>query len=304
MKIKTKRYYLYNLACLSGFFIAIMPVKLGLFLAKFAGKVMFTLVGKARQVVFENLKSAFPEKGSDEISDIAKGVFVNICKTGVELINMYKLDINNLDLWVKVDGAEKVDRALAKKKGVIMLASHFGNWELIAPYFGFRKYYNAVIARRLYFNKYNDFIEKLRRSKGVGIIYRDESPKKFLRLLRDNGMLGILADQDVDSIDGVFVDFFGKPAYTPKAPVALAMASGAEILPCFMVREGNRHRLIIEDSMTIEEKPTKEETIKFNTQKWSNILESYIGKYPDHWVWMHKRWKTKPESKAPINKNV
>ena len=123
------------------------------------------------------------------------------------------------------------------------------------------------------------------------IIY---SPKKILKILRRNEMLGILADQDMDSVDGVFVDFFGQPAYTPKAPVAIALASKAPLVPCFMIREEKGHRLIIEDPVELEEKGSREETIAFNTEKWSKIIESCIKRYPEQWVWMHRRWKTKP----------
>ena len=103
----------------------------------------------------------------------------------------------------------------------------------------------------------------------------------------------LLADQDVDSVDGIFVDFFGKPAHTPKGPVALALATGAPLVPCFMIREKNCHKLVLEDPIELEEKSDKDETIKFNTQKWSRIVESYIRRYPEQWVWMHRRWKTK-----------
>ncbi len=134
----------------------------------------------------------------------------------------------------------------------------------------------------------------MRASKNVNVIYRDESPKKLLKVLRKNEVLGLLADQDMDSVDGVFVEFFGKPTYTAKAPVAIAMASKAPLIPLFVIWGPKRHKLIIEDPIEIEIKATKEETIKHNTQKWTRLLESYIRKYPDHWVWMHRRWKTKP----------
>ncbi len=299
MKIKTRRYYLYSLAAIGGLLINVVPLKLGLWLAGFAGKLVFAVLPKERRKMRENLKSAFPEKKDAEIERIAKEVFSNLCKTAVELVSFRKLTPRTLDLWVTSDGAyEKIDRVLSKGKGVIMLASHFDNWELISAYFTLKGYNGTVIARRIYFHKYDKFINKLRNYVGVGVIYRDDSPKKILRVLKQNAMLGILADQDVDSVDGVFVDFFGRPTYTPKAPVALALASGAPIVPCFMIREKNRHRLVLEEPMKLEEKSDKQETIRFNTQKWSRIIESYIRRYPEQWVWMHRRWKTKPGKQA------
>jgi len=297
MKIKTRRYYIYYLATIIGFVIAILPLSVGLFLANLAGRIAFAIVGKERRRTLENLKSSFPEKTDAEIRQIAIEVFSNLCKNAVELLNIYKLNKKNLTVWIKAEGIEKVREAFSKGKGVVMLASHFGNWELMAIYFSLIGFPTSIIAKRIYFDRYENFIRNLRTSKGLDLIYRDESPKKMLRALKQNRALGILADQDVDSVDGVFVDFFGRSCYTPKAPVLFALASGAPILPGFIVREGNRHRFIIGDAIELEEKATKEETVRYNTQKWSRVLESYVRKYPAHWVWMHRRWKTRPEDK-------
>jgi len=294
MKFKTKRYYYYYLARVTLFIISILPIKLGLCLADFGGKLVFLVLKKERRTTFANLKASFPEKEDSEIEKIARDVSTNICKNAVEFINIYKLNSKNIQNWVNIEGSEKIDRVLLKGKGVIILASHLGNWELMTTCLNLNGYHGIIIARRIRFYKFNNFIEKVRKAKGVGITYRDESPKKILRQLKQNGMIGILADQDVDSVNGVFVNFFGRPAYTPKAPVAFALASGAAMVPCFMIREGTKHRLVIEDPIELEKKSSKEETITVNTEKWSRIVESYIRKYPGQWVWMHRRWKTKP----------
>jgi KDO2-lipid IV(A) lauroyltransferase len=135
----------------------------------------------------------------------------------------------------------------------------------------------------------------LRKSKsGIKIVYRDDSPRKILEILRKNQLLGILADQDIDSVEGVFVNFFGKLAYTPVAPAKIAMASGAPLIPCFMIRKNNKFEFIIEEPIFVEKKGDRDEIVKHYTQKLSQLLESYIRKYPDQWVWMHRRWKTQP----------
>jgi KDO2-lipid IV(A) lauroyltransferase len=125
------------------------------------------------------------------------------------------------------------------------------------------------------------------------VIYRDESPRKMLKTLKKNWIVGIVADQDVDSVDGVFVNFFGHQAYTPSGPVALARASGAVLLPVFIIREGDGHTIAIDEPIELRDTDDKEADLIYNTQKWSNVVESYIRKYPDQWVWMHRRWKTK-----------
>ncbi|MFC1576498.1 lysophospholipid acyltransferase family protein [Candidatus Omnitrophota bacterium] len=295
MKIKTRRYYIYQLAAIGGFFVAILPLGLGLFLAGLAGKLAFSFGGRARETALQNLRLSFPEKSEAELRRITRDVFSNLAKNLVEWINIYKLSKDNLDRWVTQVGFDKVERAFSETgKGVIVLSAHFGNWELASFCFSFSGHRSTAVARRIYFRGYDKFINNMRNSKGVNIIYRDDSPKKILKLLRRNEAFGLLADQDVDSVEGVFVNFFGRPAYTPKAPVALSLVSGAPIFPCFVIRENGRHKLILEGPMELEKRPTKEETIKVNTQKWVSIQESYIRKYPEQWVWMHKRWKTKP----------
>jgi KDO2-lipid IV(A) lauroyltransferase len=164
-------------------------------------------------------------------------------------------------------------------------------------------YEGGVIARRLYFHKYDKFIVNLRRRFDVPIIYRDESPKKILKVLKDGGVLGILADQDMDSVDGVFVDFFGRSAYTPTAPVKLGMVTGADLLPAFMIRKkDNTFKLMIEKPIEIPEEKGTDEDVKRYTQAWTDVLEKYIKKYPDQWVWLHPRWKTRPTAKEKLVK--
>jgi len=297
MKIKTKRYYIYCLARIGCFIIGILPLRVGLFLADLAGMLGYHVIfKKERRRAFENLKSVFPEKSDEEIENIAKKVFSNLCKNVIEWLNAFKLNKKNIDGWIEAQGFEKLDRVFSKGKGTIGLASHLGNWELMHIAFALKGYPGTAIARRMYFDKYGKFLEDIRTAKGVGVVYRDESPKKLLRLLKKNKLIGILADQDVDSVDGVFVDFFGKPAYTPKAPAAFSLASGAPIVPCFMIRKERGHRIIVEEPIEMEKKSDKAETIRHNTQRWSDVVESYIRKYPEQWVWMHARWKTKPVS--------
>ncbi|MFH1594368.1 MAG: lysophospholipid acyltransferase family protein [Candidatus Omnitrophota bacterium] len=295
MKIKTRRYYLYYLAAIGVLLINLLPLRFALYLADLAGRIAFFAAKKDRQRAIDNLSRAFPEKKDLEIEQIAKRVFSNLCKNAIELVCIRKFDKKNLERWYKAEGFEKVLRACEKGKGVLMLTAHVGNWELMPFYYVWKKIICHAIARHIYFDRYDKFIANVRSYIGVNVIYRDESPKKILKTLKRNELIGILADQDVDSVDGVFVDFFGRPAYTPKAPVALAMASGASFIPCFLIREKNCHKLIVDEPIVFENKSSKEETIRFYTQKWSKVLESYIRRYPDQWVWMHNRWKTQPQ---------
>jgi len=295
MKHKIRRSIIYYLLRIVAFIIILFPLGVGLFIGGMLGRLAYFLVRKERIKTLSNLRLAFAKEKSDaEIKRIAREVFANLGKNLVELINFPKINVNNIDALIKDEGLHKIDKGLKGRKGVIILASHFGNWELLAAYLTTKGYKGPVIGRRIYYDKYDKLLNKVRASKNVEIIYRDESPKKVLKVLKDGGMIGVLADQDVDSVEGVFIDFFGQLAYTPTAPVKLALATEAQVLPCFLVREGNKRKFIVEDPIELDVTGNKERDIAVNTEKWSKVLESYLKQYPDQWVWMHKRWKTRP----------
>lgn len=294
MRYKYRRYFLYYLGRVAAFFIYLLPVRVGTAIAGFLGCCAFLVLSKYRNIAIDNLTKVFGnEKSAEEIRVIARKVFENLGKNACETINFPKINKKNIDSLVRIDGIEIVDQSFARGKGTIILASHFGNWELLGLTFRIKDYPGVTIGRRIYFYKYDNYLNYLRRSQDVNVIYRDESPKKMLRVLKDNKILGIVADQDVDSVDGVFVNFFGMPAYTPAGPVGLARVSGASIIPVFMIRQDGHHVMKIEKPIELADTGNKEADLVTNTQRWSLIVESYIRHYPEQWVWIHRRWKTK-----------
>jgi KDO2-lipid IV(A) lauroyltransferase len=142
------------------------------------------------------------------------------------------------------------------------------------------------------FSKYTDWVNDLRSKKNIKVILRQNSFKELLSILTSNQLLGILPDQDVDSVEGVFVDFFGQKAYTPVGPVSLALASGAALITCYIYRDNNHHQIVIDDPIELTISGDKQRDLVVNTEKWQKRIESYIRLYPEQWVWMHKRWKT------------
>jgi len=298
MKIKTRRYYIYHTARILFFLLRLIPRKVSLVIADFLALAAFRVLTKHREVTISNLNEVFDGDRRKSIR-IAKEVFKHLAKTGVDWIKLTSLNKNDIDsLVTEVHGIEHLDKAVAEGKGVILLASHFGNWELLSIYLYGKGYKGAIVARRIYFHKYDDFLTKLRGRFGAHVIYRDESPKKVLRVLKKGQILGVLADQDVDSVDGVFVDFFGKPAYTPTAPVKLGMATGASLVPAFMIREkDNTYKLVLEEAISVSSGENVQEDVKRYTQAWTEVLERYIKQYPEQWVWVHPRWKSRQQVK-------
>ena len=294
MKFKLRRYILYYLGRVIAFIFTIIPVRVGLAIANTLGSIAYYSLPHYRRITIDNLRSAFGDKKSQkELETIAKKVFQNLGKNAVELVNLPKFNRQRMDRFIRFMNPERLDKAYEKGRGVIVITAHLGSWELMAAALREYGYQGVTLGRRIYFKKYDDFLNSLRKSRDVTVIYRDESPRKMLKTLRQNWIVGIVADQDVDSVDGVFVDFFGRSAYTPSGPVALAKASGAVLMPVFIIRDGFRHTIFLEEPIELRDTGDKEADLIYNTQKWSSVIESYIRQYPDQWVWMHRRWKTK-----------
>lgn len=258
------------------------------------GECAFFSFRRLRGKTLRNLKFALgKENPPAQIKAIVIDVFRNLGENFFEILSIPKFNSRNIDKYVKINGLEIIHKVLSQKRGFIVLSGHFGNWELLAGYFGLKGYPVTVLARRLRYKKFDKFINTLRNRMGVKVIYRDDSAKAILKTLKNGGSLAILADQDIVSVDGVFVDFFGYPAYTPTAPVAIALSMAVPIIPMFIVKEKFGHRIYVEDPLELEITGNKEVDLKVNTEKWSKVEESYIRRYPSQWVWMHDRWKTK-----------
>lgn len=303
MRDKPYRHLLYLLIRLIGLIVYPLPLKIGTKIGSLIGKLVFYILPKEREKALSHLSIAFGrEKNKKELRKIALTLFSNLGKNAIEWFNFSKIDSKWFEKHVRAEGIEHLEEARKKGKGMIVLISHFGNWELTGAYIAHRGFSGTTIARRIYIEKINRLIVNMRKQKKIDVIYRDESPKKILHILRNNGVIGILADQDVASVEGVFVDFFGKPAYTPTGPVKLAMKTGAAIIPTFLVRESGDFRLFVEKEIALDISGDKERDILINTVKWTRVLEKYIRKYPDHWVWMHRRWKTRPKEEAAASR--
>lgn len=294
MKYRFRRRLLYTLLLFLDSIFVLIPYSLALDTGKFFGHLCYILLGRYRRLTKQHLRFAFGDSKSEkDISKIARSVFTNLGMGFAEILSLPKTR-NRLDSIIDVKGMDNMDRVLEEGKGGIVISSHFGNWELLSAYFAYKGYPVNVVARPVYYEKYNEWLLFLRRSMGVNVIFRTSSPKRLLGLLKKNELVGILPDQDIDSIEGVFVDFFGKKAYTPIAPVKLALTAGAPIIPIFIVRNKKRHTVFVEEPIRIENGQDKEQAVLFYTQRWSELIESYIRRYPEQWVWMHRRWKTQP----------
>ncbi len=264
--------------------------------ARLSGLLAFWLLRTQRERALSNLRMAYrDEKGEEEIRQIARGVFINLALNMVEFCRISLYGPENIDRYVKAEGLHHIDDVLAQGKGGIYIGGHIGNWELHALYYTLKGYSVNVIARKIYIDALNKRLVKMRESTGMKILYRDRDQREMLRRLRQNEFIGILPDQEVRRIQGIFVDFFGRPCYTPVGPVALALHVDCPIVMGRLVRKGDYHLLKVDPPIYIEKNGSKEEIIRRYTALYTQKLEEFIREDPTQWVWIHRRWRTQPE---------
>jgi KDO2-lipid IV(A) lauroyltransferase len=279
------------MAVLVQFLVRFIPRWMALKIGSSGGSLCFRILKREKNKTLKHLGMVFENKKENYI--IARNLFRNLGMNLIEWLQMTDMTKEKINSVVTVSGIENIKKVLAKGKGAIVVTAHFGNWEYISAYMAYNGYQGGVIARKIYYPRYDKLLYGIRKASGVETIWRDSSVRNMIRILKKNNILGVLPDQDTDKVDGIFINFLGYPAYTPTGPVSLALATGAGIVPCFIIRKKGKHYLQIEEPLDLVVTGNKEEDIKVNTEKWSSIFERYIRKYPDQWVWMHKRWDTK-----------
>ena len=277
--------------------VLLLPRKTALNLGIRLADLLFLFSLREKTRALDNLSTAFgTEKSSDDILRICRYCFRNLGKGLMEALQFPRLTSENLDRLVALDGKQNVDDALRVGKGVIILTAHFGNWELLGVSLALSGYGVSFIVRPVRSPRLDVLVNRNRESMGVECIQRGASIKRALRCLRRNELLGILADIDT-KVDGVFVDFFGRPAFTPRGPVSIALRTGAVLVPAFIIRQrDDTHRIVIEKPLELENTGVLEEDIRVNTARFTKVIESYIRKHPEQWIWIHQRWKTQPSA--------
>lgn len=264
--------------------------------ARTLGFAAFYIVGRERRKVLRNLRFAYGElKSAREYRIIACKVFQNMALTAVDFILFKRLNLDKIKRFTKFHGFENLEAGFKESgKGVIVLSAHIGNWELLAGSVIAHGYEGTVMAKEIYYAPYNKIIVDLRNRFNVKTVFRHNSPRELFRMLKRKAIAGLVPDQDLEDIDGVYVEYFGMPAYTPLGPAKIALTTKVPIIPAFAIRDGRRYDVIIEKpiSASIKDGETKDQALKRITQEWNDVVEKYVKKYPDQWAWMHNRWKT------------
>jgi len=272
-----------------------LPWKLSVALGGGIGLLFFFISKRYRLLAFENYKMAFGLSQLDDSSyKIIKKSFKNLGQSLVEILNLQRLTRQQVDALILWEGEEYLKQE--EGEGIVLITGHIGNWELMGAALSMKGYRLHAIAAPLYNDRMNSFIVNLRSLFNVGTINRGtpSSSRKILEILRKKEILALLIDQDT-RVNGIFVPFFNKKAYTPTGAAQLALRSNAKTVMAFITRlPDNRHRITIQKPLTLSRTGDLKHDVEVNTALFTSRIEQHIRTYPDQWVWMHRRWKTRP----------
>jgi len=244
-----------------------------------------------RRVAEQNLAAAFPLRTAGARRAIARAAFRHFGRLLFELLKFSTLSPEGMLARVEFDGVDRVRVAYAQGKGVLLFTGHFGFWEIHALVHALAIEPMAVVARALDNAGLNRLLEQIRQRTGNTVIYRQGTIRRVMRMLQGGHAVAVLIDQHIQSRDAIYVEFFERPAATTSAVAALALRTGAPVVPCFALPIGRgRYRMIYESPV---ERPADDEAeaIRVFTQRCTDVLEMYVRRYPDLWLWMHRRWR-------------
>ncbi len=255
------------------------------------GRAFHTFDRKHRRLALQNLDAAFPSRPAAERAAIARDMFEHFGRLLTVLLKFSTMQPAEMLAHVEFEGEERVRAAHALGKGVLLFTGHFGYWEINALVHALVLDPMAVLARPLDNTMLHDLLEQVRGRTGNSVIYRRGAVRRVLRALAANQAVAVLIDQHIQTADAVYVDFFNRRAATTSALAALAMRTGAPVIPVFALPlPGGRFRMVYEHAVD-PPNPAHPEALRDFTQRCTDVLEMYVRRYPGLWLWMHRRWR-------------
>lgn len=282
--------------------LGLMPRRLSRAFAIAIAQVVYLLHFRLRQVGMRNLAMVFPEKSLAERRRILRGVFTSLGRQLAELCQFPRYTPENVDQVVVYEGLENFERAYARGKGVLFLTAHFGGWELSAFTHSLHGHWLHVVMRPMD-NEYLDrLLQGYRTMHGNKTVNKDDFVRGLLAAMRAGETVGILMDTNMTPPQGIFVDFFGIPACTASGLARIALRTDAAVVPGFTIWDPalKKYRLRFDPELKLVCTGHLEADIAANTQMFTKVIEDYVRKYPDQWLWVHRRWKTRPEEHPPL----
>ncbi|MBZ5516202.1 MAG: lysophospholipid acyltransferase family protein [Acidobacteriia bacterium] len=264
-------------------------------------RATYWLWRRLRKVGLFNLRLAFPEWSDKERSEVLRDLFRGFGRMLADFAHFPYWNRENIEHLIIYDGFENYAQAQEQGKGVLFLTAHFSNWELGSFAHGIYGHPCYFLVRELDNPLLDAFINRYRCLSGGHAIEKRNAAREVLRALRRGEAVGILSDQNVLAGEGVFVDFFGRPASTTTGPARLARQTGAPIVLGLVIWDEKlgKYRLRF-DSVEWIRREDPEEEILVNTANFTRLIEEYVRRYPAQWLWVHRRWKTRPPGEPPL----
>jgi KDO2-lipid IV(A) lauroyltransferase len=254
-------------------------------------------LGIRRDVVEENLRIAFPDASGEWIQDIERAAYEHLGREATAMLRLSKLDAKAVIDRTTTVGWEEMEEARSLGRGVILVTGHYGNWEIAAAAVAARGVPIAAIVRRQGNRMVDERLQSLRRNLGVETIYQGQAPSRVPRVLRANGVVGIVGDQDARK-SGIFVPFFGRPASTHRGPALFALRLDAPVFSCLTHRLPGKdaHYEVRGERVNYERTGDLDADVRALTAELALRLERAVRAHPEQYFWFHKRWKSKPPS--------
>ncbi|MFY9855497.1 MAG: lysophospholipid acyltransferase family protein [Terracidiphilus sp.] len=279
-----------------------LPRSAARFVACGIAGVAYCLCGRLRRVGERNLELAFPKLSSRSRKAILRGVFRSLGRQLVEFCRMTRCMPENTRDWISTEGLDHYLAAKARGKGVLIVTGHLGAWELSSFYHSLMGYPMSMVARPLDNRRLDEFVNGIRCMHGNRVLPKDDFARALLTAMRNGETVGILMDTNMTPPQGVFVEFFGKQACAASGVARVALKTGAAVLPGFMVWEQAKRRYVLHfgPQLVFEKSADAEADVLAATQQCTSAIESWIRRYPDQWLWIHRRWKTRPAGEVSI----
>lgn len=286
--------------------VSALPLRLALVIGRRLGDLAYWIVYPRTRVALRQIGMALGQSLTpSEQRAVIHRMYREFGQGVIEFLRLPRLVAEGrLDDLVAVEGEEFLRAAYAQGKGVLILTAHYGNFELLATFFAAKGYQVNLVTRRLRNGILDRFWVDQRRRLKIRAIFKEQSLKEVIARLRRNEAMGYVLDQNMGVEQGVFVEFFGRPACTMTAVAVLAKRFGSPVVPVFIARDRRdptRHRIVFETPLVFEARGGEDaaashDDLVFHTQQYTAVLERRIRERPDHWIWIHRRWNTRPRA--------
>ncbi len=259
-------------------------------------------LGRLRRVGVRNLDLALPQLSSKTKRKILRHVYIHLGWQLVEFCRMTRYTVDNTRNWMRTEGLEHYLAAQARGKGVLVITGHLGAWELSSFYHSLMDHPMGMVIRRLDNRRLDEYVNGIRCAHGNFVLSKDDFGRGLLTAMHEGKTVGILMDTNMTPPQGEFVRFFGIKACTGTGPAHIARKTGAAVLPGFMFWEATENKYVLRfgPEVAIPHTDDAAADILEGTQRCTAVLETWIRRYPDQWLWIHRRWKTRPPGEAGL----